>query len=148
MNVRDLMEQDVVTINASDHLDLVDDIMRLGRFRHMPVMSGTKLVGIVSQRDLFRASISSVLQFRLAAEREWLARIAVCEVMTSDVCTIEPSAPMRTAVQLMLDKRIGCLPVLESGKLVGLLSESACMRCLAHMLDISQTKQQLPELRE
>ena len=146
MFVNDLMEREVVTLNVSDSLDLADDIMRLGRIRHMPVMSGETLVGILSQRDLFRAAISSVLQLRPAAERQWLAKISVREVMTKRVFTIAPTAPIRAAVAEMLDKRIGCLPVVEHNKLVGLLSESACMRYLARLLDIAEAKQQLPEL--
>jgi CBS domain-containing membrane protein len=146
MYVGDLMESEVVTLNAGDTLDLADDIMRLGRIRHMPITSNGKLVGILSQRDLFRAAISSVLQLRPAAEREWLAKIPVREAMTTNVFTIAPEATVHEAVKLMLDKRIGCLPVVADGRLVGLLSESDCMRYLARLLDISDVKQQLPEL--
>lgn len=146
MIVRDLMEREVVTLNAGDTLDLADDIMRLGRIRHMPIVAHGKLAGILSQRDLFRAAISSVLELRPAAEREWLAKIPVREAMTVHVCTIGPAATVHEAVRLMLDKRIGCLPVVEDGRLVGLLSESDCMRYLARLLDISDIKQQLPEL--
>jgi CBS domain-containing protein len=147
MYVRDLMQSEVVTLNAADTLDLADDIMRLGRIRHMPVVSPhDKLAGILSQRDLFRAAISSVLELRPAAEREWLAKIPVREVMTTRVVTIAPTATVREAVKTMLDKRIGCLPVIENDTLVGLLSESDCMRYLARLLDIADTKQGLPEL--
>lgn len=140
------MEKEVVTLNAGDTLDLADDIMRLGRIRHMPVTAEGKLVGILSQRDLFRAAISCALQLRPAAEREWLAKIPVREVMTTNVFTIAPTATAQEAVKLMLEKRIGCLPVVEEGALAGLLSESDCMRYLARLLDISDAKQRLPEL--
>jgi len=146
MLVRDLMQSDVVTLEASDSLDLADDIMRLGRIRHMPVVSGGRLVGLVSQRDLFRASVSSVLQLRREAEREWLAKIPVQGVMTTHLFTIGPEAPVRDAIELMVDKRIGCLPVVEDGTLVGLLGESDCLRYLARLLDISEEKSALPEL--
>ena len=146
MYVRDLMQTEVVTLNAGDTLDLADDIMRLGRIRHMPITADGKLVGILSQRDLFRAAISSVLQLRPAAEREWLAKIAVREAMTTKVCTIAPGASAHEAVKLMLEKRIGCVPVVEDENLVGLLSESDCMRYLARLLDISDVKHHLPEL--
>ncbi len=140
------MQTEVVTLNAGDTLDLADDIMRLGRIRHMPITAEGKLVGILSQRDLFRAAISSVLQLRPAAEREWLAKIPVREAMTTKVFTIAPDAGAHEAVKLMLEKRIGCVPVVEEDKLVGLVSESDCMRYLARLLDISDVKQQLPEL--
>jgi len=146
MYVRDLMQREVVTLDAEESLGLADDIMRLGRIRHMPVTARGRLVGILSQRDLFRAAISSVLQFRAGVEREWLAKISVREIMTPDLFTIGPDAPIRKAAKLMLDKRIGCLPVVEDGKLVGLLSETDCMQHLVRLLDIADAKQQLPEL--
>src|SRR5512140_1793874 len=101
MFVRDLMQREVVTLDESDSLGLADDIMRLGRIRHMPVTAGGRLVGILSQRDLFRAAISSVLRFRPNVEREWLAKIQVREVMRKPVFTIAPSASIRAAVQEM-----------------------------------------------
>ena len=134
MRVRDLMTTEVVTLEACDSLDLVDDIMRLGRVRHMPVVSDGRLVGIVSQRDLFRAGISSVLHFRRAAEQEWLAKISVQEVMTRGVFTIQPDAPISNAIDIMLAKHIGCLPVVDDDKVVGILSEADCLRHLARVL--------------
>ena len=85
MYVRELMQSDVVILSSTDSLGLADDIMRLGRIRHMPVVDEQHVVGILSQRDLFRAAISSVLEFRPTAEREWLAQIRVGELMTSPV---------------------------------------------------------------
>ena len=146
MFVRDLMQTEVVTLEVGDTLDLADDIMRLGRIRHMPVTAHDQLVGILSQRDLFRAAISSALQLRPAAEREWLAKIHVREVMTTKVFTVGPDEPVHTAVTHMIEKRVGCLPVVQHSKLVGLLSESDCLRFLARLLDISDVRQQLPEL--
>jgi CBS domain-containing membrane protein len=146
MYVRDMMRREVVTLDAADHLDLADGIMRLGRIRHLPVVAGERVLGIVSQRDLFRAAVSSLLQLRYDTEREWLASIPVRAVMTAPVFTVAPSVSLRAAVDIMLDKRIGCLPVVEDGKLVGLLSESDCLRHLAHLLEVAETKDGLPEL--
>ena len=140
------MQHEVVALDAEESLGLADDVMRLGRIRHMPVTARGRLVGILSQRDLFRAAISSVLQFRTGVERQWLAKIPVREIMTAHVCSIGPDAPIREAAELMLDKRIGCLPVVEGEKLVGLLSETDCMQHLVRLLTIAETKQQLPEL--
>jgi CBS domain-containing protein len=148
MYVRDLMSREVVTLNADENLGLADDIMRLGRIRHMPVLQKGKLLGILSQRDLFRAAISSVLKLRPAAEREWLARIPVREAMTAPVITVSPEARVKEAVGIMIEKRIGCLPVVEDGQLVGLLSESDCLHHLSRLLEISDVKDRLPELPE
>ena len=146
MLVRDLMQRDVATLQAGDALDLADDIMRLGRIRHLPVVAGDRLVGIVSHRDLLRAAVSSLLELGREAEQEWLARIPVRAVMTPAVRTIPPSAPLRDAVRLMLEAKIGCVPVVDEGRLVGLLSESDCLAHLEHLLVIAEEKTALPEL--
>jgi len=132
--VRSLMATQPVTLNADDHLTLASDLMNLGRVRHMPVMAGERLVGLVSQRDLFRAAVSSVLNFRPAAEREWLGKIRVAEIMTTQVVTVPPDCTVAEAVRLMLERRIGCLPVLQSERLIGLISETDCLRLLGQLL--------------
>jgi len=132
--VQEIMQSEVVTLSAGDTLDLVDTIMRLGRIRHMPVVSGKRVVGVISQRDLFLAGVSSALHFREKAEREWLAKIRVGEVMTQPVHTTTATTPVREAVDSMLGRRIGCLPVVDGDELVGLLSETDCLRLLAQVL--------------
>ena len=101
------MRREVLTLAAGDTLDVADGIMRLGRIRHLPVLSEGLVVGIVSQRDLLLATVSSLLQFRREAEREWLSRIPVQAVMTAHVFTVGPSITLRAAVGIMLEKRIG-----------------------------------------
>lgn len=137
LTVKDIMATEVVSLGADDALDLADDIMRLGRIRHMPVVHHGKLVGILSQRDLFRAAVSSVLQFEPKPQREWLAKVRVREVMTAAVRTVPETATVREAVDLMLHLRIGCLPVVggdDGDELIGLISESDCLRLLGRML--------------
>ena len=139
MYVADFMEREVVTLNVDDHLDLADDIMRLGRIRHMPVLDGGGLVGILSQRDLFRAAASTGLGLAGAAQRRWLARLCVREIMTPDVVTVTPHESVRHAAELMLIRKIGCVPVVEAtGTLVGVLSETDCLRVLTTLLAWSE----------
>jgi CBS domain-containing protein len=148
MNVRDLMQTEVTTLKAAEDLGLAGDIMEIGQIRHLPVMTDNKLVGIVSQRDLLRAAVSSVLRMRRSTERSWLQKIRVREVMTKKVVTIAPGATIRDATALMLKKRIGCLPVLDGDALVGLLSETDCLRYLARVLELPEIKQRLPQLEQ
>ena len=132
--VRDLMRSDLITLTEDEHLNLASDLMNLGRVRHMPVVAHGRLVGIVTQRDLFRAAISSVLGLRKAAEREWLTKIRVAEVMTREVVTAHADWTVHQAVEVMLSRRIGCLPVVEGEHLIGLLSETDCLHLLGRLL--------------
>lgn len=138
--VREVMTASPATLNVTDRLDLARDIMTIGRVRHLPVVLDERVVGIVSQRDLFRAAISSALKAAPKVELEWLSKIPICDVMAAPVYTAEADWTLPRAVNLMLEKRIGCLPVLEGGELVGLLSESDCLRFLAQRLGQSDAR--------
>jgi CBS domain-containing protein len=145
MDVRALMRPDPITLAVTDTLDIADGLMRLGHIRHLPVVDGRRVVGIVSQRDLLRAAVSCLLDLGRAAEQDWLRKIVVATVMTPLVFTVPPSASLRAAVQIMIDKRIGCLPVVENGGLVGILTETDCLSRLRTLLEIDETRKGLPE---
>ena len=134
MLVADFMERQVVTLDVGERLDVADAVMRLGRIRHLPVVDQDRLVGVLSQRDLFRAAASSQLELAAEQNRAELARIRVAEVMVPDPVTIAPEDNIRYAADLMLIHRIGCLPVVRGRALVGLLSESDCLRVLTAVL--------------
>ena len=141
LTVKEIMETEVVSLGADDALDLADDIMRLGRIRHMPVVSAGRLVGILSQRDLFRAAVSSVLDFQPGPQREWLAKIQVREVMATSVRSVRETTSVKEAAELMVAERIGCLPVVggENGdEVIGLVSESDCLSLLSRLLSGEQ----------
>lgn len=143
MQVRQLMAVDVVTLDVGTTLDIADDIMKLKRIRHLPVLENEVLVGLVTQRDLFRAGLSSILEFRKHAVKEWLAQIHVREVMVRNLVTIDPESTVEDAVALMIDRKIGCLPVVADEKLVGLLSETDCLRYLRRILEIADVKRRV-----
>ncbi len=145
MQVWQLMASDVVSLEAKTTLDVADDLMQLKRIRHLPVLEQGRLVGLVTQRDLFLAGVSSVLNFRRKAEKEWLGRIKIEDVMTTDLITVAPEADIEDAVARMLEHKIGCLPVVAGGKLVGLLSETDCLRYLRRILSLADVKRRLVE---
>jgi CBS domain-containing membrane protein len=125
LTVRDLMTSAVKTLERNDQLSLADDLMHASRIRHLPVLDEDgKLCGIVSQRDLFRGALASALGYGEVAQRKILSTLVVKEVMTSDVVTATPAMPIAEAARIMLDRKIGCLPVLEGGRLVGIVTES------------------------
>lgn len=127
--VSDMMQTEVVSLGVGDRLDLAEDIMRLGRIRHLPVLEEGRVVGLVSNRDLLAASLSKVLEFDPVQRRTFVRSVQVEEVMSRSPQTVEPDAPLREAAALMLHRKIGCLPVVKpDGTLVGLLSESDLIR--------------------
>lgn len=125
LRVRDVMTEDVVTIRRNDKLLVADDVMRLGRIRHLPVLDeNEKLVGIVSQRDLFHSGLMKALGYGAHAQQKNLDMVVVKEAMKTEVTTIAPDASLREAATLMLERKIGCLVVVEQERLVGLLTEA------------------------
>jgi len=122
--VRDIMVKEVATLDVNDELSLANDIMRLGRIRHLPVVDGHKLVGIISERDLFRSSLAQALGYGTKATRDLMKTIRIKDIMVSAVVTVPPDMPLGEAVKLMVDKKIGCLPVVENNRLVGLVTET------------------------
>lgn len=142
MKVKDLMRMSVVTLHTSDALGIADDIMGMGRIRHLPVVdANNRVVGLVTQRDLYKAAISSVLGFDRAKEHEWLGKVKVGDVMTEEVVTVKADAGVVEAVEKMVTEKFGCLPVTdEDGKLVGLLTETDCLRCFRDLLKMGTFK--------
>ncbi|HXG18663.1 MAG TPA: CBS domain-containing protein [Methylomirabilota bacterium] len=145
MKVKDLMRTNVVSLRVGDTLGVADDIMSMGRIRHLPVVDDhNRVVGIVTQRDLYRASISSVLGFDRSKEHEWLGKVRVQDIMTRKVIMISPEAGVSDAVEKFVSEKIGCLPVAdEQGKLIGLLTETDCLRCFRDLLKMGTFKEVL-----
>ena len=133
LKVRDVMSSDPITLKRNDKLTLADDIMRLGRIRHLPVVDddGQILVGIVSQRDLFRDALAQALGYGRHAQRKILETLSVKEVMAGDVVTTSPDTPLIEAARLLTERKIGCLPVVENGRLVGILTEGDFVALIA-----------------
>jgi CBS domain-containing protein len=120
------MSREIVTLKRNDQLSMADDIMRLARIRHLPVLDDdeARLVGIVSQRDMFRGALARALGYGEHGQRKVLDTLVVKEVMTTDVVTTSPETPLAEAARVMLERKIGALPVVEDGALVGIITES------------------------
>jgi CBS domain-containing protein len=124
--VKDVMTKDATTLKRNEKLTLADDLMNLGRIRHLPVLDdeGEELIGIVSQRDLFRGALAQAIGYGQHARRKLLDTLLVKEVMTTDIVTTTPNTSLADAAKVLMEKKIGCLPVVEHGRLVGILTRS------------------------
>lgn len=129
--VKDMMQTDVTTLNRNDSLDMAEALMILGRLRHLPILDDDgQVVGLISSRDIFRSALAFAIGYGESGRRKLLRTIQVKEVMSSPVFTIEAGASLAAAAGLMMERRIGCLPVVEEGKLLGIVSETDLLRSL------------------
>jgi CBS domain-containing protein len=125
LRVRSLMTKNVVTLDPNDRLVTADDVMRLGRIRHIIVVDeDEELVGVLSQRDLFHGGLLKALGYGTRAKAQALDTLVVKEAMVSDVISTTPDTLLSQAASVMLERKIGCLPVLEGRKVVGIITES------------------------
>ncbi len=129
--VRDIMQTKIVQISAEERLSTVEDIMTLGRVRHMPVVRGGQLVGVVSERDLLRASLSNLSSFGSEQRRAFLSAVEIAKVMSSPAVVVGPEVAVQQAALTMAERKIGCLPVVEDGRLIGLITETDVLRYCA-----------------
>jgi CBS domain-containing protein len=131
MRVRDLMSTQVVTIGTSDSCLEAVARMHRSRIRHLPVVSREGLlVGIVTDRDL-RHQLFSPPMFQAlgtTAVDALLKDVRVAEVMSTDVITVAPDDRVADAARRMRDDKVGSLPVVENGRVVGILTETDVLR--------------------
>ena len=130
MRVRDVMSCGVTMVDGNDTLDYAEDLMEKAGVHHLPVMEGAHVIGVLSQRDLFQHRMADALGYGVLSQRKLLHVIQVREVMSQPPLTVRPEATVREAGLAMLDKRVGCLPVVEDGCLVGVVTQRDLLRCL------------------
>jgi CBS domain-containing protein len=126
--VREIMMGSPVTLKPDDTLDLASDIISLGRFRHIPVVENGKLIGIISERDLMGAAAVRIFGLKQKSKSALLKCVLIKDIMKKRVITVEPDTPIKDAAHLMADKKIGCVPVLSEGALVGLVTTTGVLR--------------------
>jgi len=129
MRVQDIMTNGCITTAPETPVFEARQLMLEKRIRHLLVTEGTKVVGIVTDRDIRLNLPSPATSLSVWEINYLLARMTVSNVMAKHVVTIEPSRDAREAARLMLDRKIGALPVLgDGGELVGIVTETDLLR--------------------
>lgn len=125
MLIKDYMTSNLATLGLNSTLAQAREMMESKRIRQIPVVDGEgKLAGILSKRDLYAASMSNMTEDYERHKKVIESRMLVEETMTKDVSTIEASDSLTNAALKLQELRIGALPVVDSGKLVGIISSS------------------------
>jgi acetoin utilization protein AcuB len=132
--VAKIMSPAPVVVDPKAPLREVCRLMAEHHIRHIPVVSADGVVGVISDRDVREALPSPASPGGAPEVAAAMDRLAVWEVMAEGVITVTPQTPVAQAVQLLAGHKIGCLPVLEAGRLVGIVTETDMLRAFAALL--------------
>jgi CBS domain-containing protein len=148
MNVRDIMAGNPISIEQDSPVGTAIAVMVDGKIRHLPVVDEHgAVVGIVTDRDLRSAALAPALEEYLseAARRRLrgitttLENLRVKDAMTCNPITTSPEVPVRQAAAMMLEHSIGSLPVIEGGKLIGIMTDRDAVKALAAQIPALQS---------
>jgi acetoin utilization protein AcuB len=135
MLVQDYMSQPPVVISPNTPISDALMMMRERSIRRLPVVDPAgRLIGIVSDKDLLHAEPSPATSLSIWEITYLLGRITVEQVMTRDVLTVGPTTPLEEAAQIMVDRKIGGLPVVEADQVLGVITETDIFRVFALLL--------------
>ena len=123
--VSDIMTREVITLSEEDNLSGVSEGMERFRFRHLPVVDGKKLIGLITHQNLLKVAASTLEPASDRRTQAFNERLFARDVMLRDVVTVREDTRVVDAARLMWNEKIGCLPVVTEGnRLVGIVTEA------------------------
>lgn len=137
MRVRDIMSTNVVAVDEKTSIHDAKKIMAAHRIRRLPVMKKDKLVGLVTERMLLKASPSPATALSIHELHYLLAKMTIKDIMVKKPFTISPDMPPEDALQLGQEMGYGGFPVVENGRLVGVVTESDIVRLMTRVLGVT-----------
>jgi acetoin utilization protein AcuB len=138
MFVGERMSRPVISVSPDAPINEVLAMFRNEHIRRAPVMKEGKLVGIVSERDLLNASPSSATTLSVWELNYLISKVKVKDVMTKKVITVDTDTPIEEAARIMADRKIGGLPVVHAGKVVGVITETDLFKILLELMGARQ----------
>lgn len=136
LKVKDIMTMDIFTLKETDNLALARSVMNLARIRHIPIVKDDmSFIGLLTHRDILGATVSKLADLDSQAQEELDLGIPVMEIMNTKVRTVSKDDSLRHAATMLLEHKFGCLPVLENGKLVGIITEADFLNLTINLLD-------------
>jgi len=134
MLVGERMSHPVMSISPDLPIMEALNMMKREKIRRFPVVKDGKLVGIVAERDLLNASTAPTTTLSVWELNYQLSRIKVSDMMTKKVITVQENAPIEAAARIMVDKKVGGLPVMRGDELVGIITETDLFKILLEMM--------------
>ncbi|WP_243546605.1 CBS domain-containing protein [Pseudodesulfovibrio tunisiensis] len=141
LKVKDLMSTPVFSLKETDSLHNARSLMNLQRIRHIPIVNAdNKFIGLLTHRDILSATISQLAELDPETQKEIDAGIPIREIMRTDITSVEQDSHLKEAAQLLLNHKYGCLPVVSSGELVGIVTEADFLRLTINLLEALNDK--------
>jgi len=136
--VRDLMSTNVVTFFPEMTLSLAEDVLRIHKFRHLPVVDASgRLVGLVTRSDILRAQVSSLVGLSDDKRRALVGNVPIEQLMSTAPITVSADTRATLAAKMLLDSSFSCLPVVDDrGLLIGIVTERDFLRFALQALDV------------
>jgi acetoin utilization protein AcuB len=138
MFVGERMSRPVISVTPEMPINDILAMFRKEHIRRAPVIKDSKLVGIVSERDLLNASPSSVTTLSVWELNYLISKVTVKNVMAKKVVTVEQDTPIEGAARVMADKKIGGVPVVSGTNVVGIITETDLFKILLELMGARQ----------
>ena len=130
MVIEDVMTRSVVALTPEQTLRDALDLFRSKKIRHLPVVQDSRLIGIVTDRDVKRATPSLLSGADSNDYDRVLDNTKVAQIMTRDPMTVTPDTPLKAAVKIFIERKVGALPVVADSALVGIVTQIDLLRVL------------------
>jgi acetoin utilization protein AcuB len=134
MRVGDYMTRDPITVEEDASMKEAMLLLRSHHIRHLPVATGKLLVGLVSDRDIKRASPSILQGIEKTEFEQLMENTPVSRIMTREPFTVTATTPLAEAVAILVEKKFGSLPVVDGKELVGIFTEIDALKVLLETL--------------
>lgn len=142
LTVGDLMTTKLFTLLESDTLYTAKQIMEMARVRHVPIVDAKdSFIGLITHRDMLSLAISKLSDIDDSTQDELDAGIPLHEIMRTGVTTVASRTLLRDAAQMLLENKYGCLPVVDDGKLVGIITEADFLRLTISLMDALEARE-------
>lgn len=136
MQVAGRMKTELVQVSPSDSVRTAWALLREHRIRHLPVVEDDKLVGIITDRDVRLVFPSALTSGRREQDpHDALEKVTVQEIMTKQVITVAPHTSIADAARIILERRIGGLPVVQGGRVVGIITKTDILAAYVEIVE-------------
>lgn len=136
LRVKDIMTSPVFSLRETDSLHHARALMDLQRIRHIPIVTlDNEFTGLITHRDILSATISKLAELDSETQKEIDSGIPIHEIMRTDIATVDEKTSLKTAAEILLNHKYGCLPVVNNGGLVGIVTEADFLRLTISLME-------------